>query len=118
MNVNPELIITQLGPLQDVAATIKAVNVSNGWFEGNERPFSADCALLHSEVSEMYEAARHRNPPSDHLPEFSAIEEEAADILIRLLDTATRHNLRLAEAVAAKIAFNERRGKHHGGKAE
>jgi hypothetical protein len=62
-------------------ALVKEVNQLNGWFD-DPRPFAADVALLHSEVSEMYEG--HRN--GDHVNRA----EEAADILIRLLDTCER----------------------------
>ena len=117
MTINQALIKTLLDPLEDVAIAIRRVNEDNGWYD-HQRPLSADAALLHSEVSELYEAHRHKNPPSEHIPEFSAMEEEAADILIRLLDTVSRHNLRLGPAVAAKLAFNATRGYKHGGKAE
>ena len=45
-------------------------------------------ALMHSELSEALEAHLHGNPPSDHIPEFSGLEEEFADLLIRVFDTA------------------------------
>jgi hypothetical protein len=71
-------------------------------------------ALMHSELSELLEGHRHRNPPSDHIPEFSAAEEEAADLLIRLLDTAREEKWRIGEAVLAKMDFNATRPYKHG----
>jgi NTP pyrophosphatase (non-canonical NTP hydrolase) len=71
-------------------------------------------ALMHSELSEMLEAIRHGNPPSDHIPEFTGAEEEAADLVIRLLDWCGARNIRLADAILAKMAFNENRPHKHG----
>ena len=74
-------------------------------------------ALMHSELSEALEGYRHGNPPSDHIPEFSAVEEELADVVIRIMDHAAARHLRVGEAVTAKILFNRGRPAKHGGKA-
>ena len=73
-------------------------------------------ALIHCEVAEATEGARHGNPPSEHIPEFSAIEEEMADIVIRCMDLAGAKGYRLAEAIVAKHGFNKTRPHMHGGK--
>lgn len=88
---------------------VREVNELNGWFDV-ARPFAADIALLHSEVSEMYEGWRN--------DDIDNVHEEAADILIRLLDTAERHGIDLLTEVAKKLAKNRTRGYRHGGKAE
>lgn len=72
-------------------------------------------ALMHSELSEGLEAIR-KNLMSDHLPEFKGIEEELADVLIRILHYAHRFELRVGEAVLAKMEFNETRPFKHGDK--
>lgn len=74
-------------------------------------------ALMHSELSEALEALRHGNGPSDHIPEFSGVEEELADVVIRIADYAQKRGLRVAEAIIAKMAFNNNREHRHGGKA-
>lgn len=73
-------------------------------------------ALMHSELSEMLEGLRRGNPASEHIPEFTAVEEEAADLMIRLLDWCGGTRLRLGEAILAKMAFNENRPFMHGKK--
>lgn len=73
-------------------------------------------ALMHSELSEMLEAYRHGNPPSEHIPAFSAVEEELADIVIRVMDHGGARGMRVAEAILAKMDFNANRPIKHGGK--
>lgn len=70
-------------------------------------------ALMHSELSEALEADR-KSLPSEHIPDFSGIEEELADCVIRILDFAGHHELRLAEAITAKLEFNLSRPFKHG----
>lgn len=73
-------------------------------------------ALMHSELSEMLDAVRHGNGPSDHIPAFSAAEEELADNVIRSMDWAGFKGYRLAEAIVAKMEYNATRPQMHGGK--
>lgn len=70
-------------------------------------------ALMHSELSEALEADR-KDLPSEKIPGFSGVEEELADCIIRILDFAGHHNLRLAEAIAAKLQHNLSRPFMHG----
>lgn len=87
-----------------------------GWWDRDRA--DAECiALMHSELSELLEALRESNPPDKHLPAFSSAEVEAADVVIRMMDWAEHRGLRLAEAIAAKAAFNRDRPYRHGGKA-
>ena len=89
-----------------------------GWWEKGiaNRNQGEQIALMHSELSEALEAIRHKNPPSDHIPEFSGIEEELADVIIRIMDFSEAYGFRTAEAVIVKQAFNEGRAYKHGGK--
>lgn len=73
-------------------------------------------ALIASEsVGEGLEAVR-KNPlaPSDHIPDFTAEEEEMADAIIRILDYSGRYHLRIGECVVEKMRFNEGRPYMHG----
>ena len=74
-------------------------------------------ARMHSELSELVEALRHGDPPDQHCPEFRSSEVELADLVIRALDWAQQRGLRLPEAMAAKMAYNESRPYLHGKKS-
>lgn len=86
-----------------------------GWWD-KTRSDGELIALMHSELSEALEALRHGNPPSEHIPEFTGVEEEMADLLIRVFDASAARGWRLIEALAAKMDFNESREYRHGGK--
>ena len=90
--------------------------VEHGWWE-DERSFGEVVALMHSELSEALEYARKNpNATSDHIPEFTGVEEELADVIIRIFDYAGMKNLRLGEAIFAKMEFNKGRPYKHGKK--
>lgn len=76
---------------------------------------SEKIALEHSELSERLETLR-KDPDKidEHCPEFKNIEIECADLIIRCLDFCGRRNLRIGEAIVAKMAFNETREHMHG----
>ena len=88
---------------------------SKGWWEA-ARSDGELIALMHSELSEALEGARHGNPPSEHIPEYSAIEEELADVIIRIMDYAVAKNYNVGKAIVEKMQFNSTRKFKHGGK--
>jgi NTP pyrophosphatase (non-canonical NTP hydrolase) len=117
---------------KEMQKEVTKVNVANGWFEVAERPFSTDIALLHSEVSEAYEA--HRLWGMEDATPYASVQNlvpydpgaakpegvgsEFADILIRLLDSCERHDIDLLVEYERKLAYNRTRGYRHGGKSE
>ena len=89
--------------------------VEKGWWD-SEVPDGLAIALMHSELSEALEAARHGNGPDDHIPSFNGLEAELADVVIRIMDYSQARGLRIAQAIEAKIAYNKTRPFKHGGK--
>ena len=94
---------------------IHKIAKSKGWHD-TPLDFPAFIANLHGEVSEAWEAYRKHNPDSEHLKGFSAIEEELADCIIRIMDVAHENKLDIAHAILAKMKFNKTRPFRHGGK--
>jgi len=101
-------LVTQL------ANTIHQEAVAHGFYPNGIRNEAECIALMHSELSEALEGLRHGNGTGEHIPEFSQVEEELADCLIRIFDYAGWKRLRLAEAMLAKMAFNKTRPLKHG----
>jgi NTP pyrophosphatase (non-canonical NTP hydrolase) len=89
---------------------------SKGWWD-KEPNHPEQLALMHSELSEGLEYLRHGNGPSDHIPAFSGLEEELADVIIRIMSYAGKTGLKISEAVLAKMEYNAGRPHMHGGKA-
>ena len=94
------------------------VSESRGWYIPKDDPekLGNKIALMHSELTEALEALRNGDQRSDHIPVFTGMEEEFADTIIRIMHFAERMNLRVAEAILAKIEFNATRPYKHGGK--
>jgi NTP pyrophosphatase (non-canonical NTP hydrolase) len=105
-------LILAVGRFQDI---VYQNAKSKGWHDKPNDPV-VSLALIHCEASEAVEAIRHGNPPSEHIPRFSGVEEELADIVIRCMDLSQEKGYRLGEAIVAKHEFNRTRPIKHGGK--
>lgn len=108
--------------IKDLQRIAHQDSVRNGWYDGPERNLPEMICLMHSELSEALEALRDPNEDgslkqSEKIPEFSELEEELADAIIRIADFAEYQGLNLEDAISAKLAMNRTRGFKHGGKS-
>src|SRR5207302_959317 len=81
-----------------------------GWWDEGKHKSEVECLMLVvTELSEAVEYLRHGNGPSDHIPEFSGVEEEISDSIVRLLDMSGAFGYRIGAALISKMRFNEGR---------
>jgi len=107
-----EYFVTGWGHLQEECHDIAR---EKGWWDEPRRDGEI-IALIHSELSECLEAMRNGYELDDKIPEFSGVEAELADAIIRIMDFAGSAKLRVAEAILAKMEYNRSRPHKHGGK--
>lgn len=85
-----------------------AFGVPSDWPAPKNVKLPAILALVHSEVSEAYEAFASRD--------LKGFAEEMADVVIRVLDCTAGLGIDLGPAILAKLEKNRARGFRHGGK--
>jgi NTP pyrophosphatase (non-canonical NTP hydrolase) len=111
--------------LDELAEAFNEESIRKG-FVDPEKPRSVEAisALLHSEVSELFEAYRDGklNHPTKKMIEMDGgmmtnLEEELADIIIRALQNSLELGVpSIGRAVLAKFRHNQSRPAMHGGK--
>lgn len=108
-------------PLNRAANLIAEWNEVQGFWASNNT--GEKIALMHSELSEALDADRnsvkHGHPvmcTKLGLEHLTGVEEELADVLIRVLDFAGHHKLNLGTALRDKLLFNLTRPYMHGKK--
>lgn len=100
--------------IQDLCEECHAIACDRGWYAKGERNKGELIALIHSELSEALEALRDGNKPDSKCPEYSSLEVELADALIRIFDMAGYLKLDLEGALGAKMEINRGRPHRHG----
>lgn len=115
--MNYESALDFIGSFTITQANVYETAQAKGWYENGSPNEGERIALMHSELSEALEAIR-KDPdkPSEHIPCFTGLEEELADVVIRIMDFAQHKNLQVAQAILAKAAYNRTRPHKHGGK--
>ena len=90
----------------------------HGWYD-TEKSFGEDIALMHSELSEAFEAYRINGDPAKSWVENGkpeGVPSELADVIIRVLDACERYGIDIEKALRDKAFYNESRSYRHGGK--
>jgi len=98
----------------ELARDIHRNAVEHGFWPPEGRNNGEAIALMHSELSEALEALRDGNPKSVKAPGYSQLEEELADVIVRVLDFAGGLELDVAGALLAKMQYNAGRPPKHG----
>jgi NTP pyrophosphatase (non-canonical NTP hydrolase) len=108
-------MLSFVGQFNKVAYKAHSTAVKKGWWD-TDRSDGELIALMHSELSEALESLRNGNLPDDKIPEFSGVEAEFADVIIRIMDMSVKRGYNVAEAIEAKMKYNQGREYKHGGK--
>lgn len=127
--LNPDLAISQERAekaINGIAADVHAMAVSKGWWPAEGRNDGEVLALMHSEISEALEALRQGGGESakrlsvtaddGSTRPMSAMEEEMADLVLRVFDYAGARGLNIGSAIVSKMAYNAGRPERHGKK--
>ena len=111
-NIRNQLFVSYFKHIQKWA---HGVAVDKGFWDV-DRNDGELLALIHSEISEALEALRKNVAHDKHLPQYTGVEVELADAVIRIMDMAQRRGYNLADAIVDKIEFNKTREHKHGKK--
>lgn len=98
----------------DVQRAVHENAVNKGFWKADSN-VSTKIALIHSEVSEGFEAFR-KGDNDDKLVDRPGLEVELADAIIRMMDLAEHLGYDLADAIIRKHAYNKTRPVLHGKK--
>jgi NTP pyrophosphatase (non-canonical NTP hydrolase) len=120
---------TPMTTVNEIADAVHALAWRQGWHSDEENLdafLERACNNLHDEVSELHEAWRNNDlhnacDKSEKmialgLSPLTCIEEELADIVIRVFDNARKFNVDILSAILRKHSFNASRPLRHGGK--
>jgi len=108
--------------ISEIADSVHELAWKKGWHDVEETEdhfVERMCNNLHDEVSELHEAWR-TNVLRKHCGKYgcnlTCLEEELADIIIRVLDNSLKLGVDIEHAIRVKHAYNKKRPMRHGGK--
>lgn len=115
--------------LNEIADEVHKLAWEKGWHSDEESEdafIERACNNLHDEISELHEAWRNNylRKPCDKadlmeaagIKPLTALEEEMADIIIRVADNSLKLGIDIQSVVERKHLFNKTRSTRHGGK--
>lgn len=125
-------VVRVLDTLETLRDSCHRNSKEKGFWDVEPWNFGEKIALIHSELSEMFEAWRKNARESEkdiHIidPKYrsedntigtrriTAIEEEVADVFIRLMDLCGKLDIDVGRVVLAKMQYNTGRPHMHGG---
>ena len=99
-----------------IIAKCQEISIANKYYDEDKKDTIeyqiAKLALIITEVVEAIEAIRRKSGNSDKIKNFSQLEEEIADVLIRTLDFAKAYDLAIIPAILEKLDYNAKRADH------
>lgn len=118
------------GNMTEIARVVHQLARDKGWYndesETENQYVERMCNNLHDEVSELHEAWRNGllHEYCDKTPKMldlrieplTCLEEELADLVIRVFDNSQRLGVDILSAIRRKHQFNRSRQRRHGGK--
>lgn len=107
--------------LNELSNEFHNLAIEKGWYrdlETFDQFIERTCNNLHDEVCELHTAWRENkiNENCDKPIKLSYLEEELADIIIRVLDAAANLRINIGRAVYEKHSYNKMREYRHGNK--
>lgn len=99
--------------LTNKAKRLHKDNTEKGWWDDKDNPLIVPTKLMLtvSEIAEAMEGDR-KNLQDDHLPQYTMLECEIADAMIRLLDLAGFLQSDIGQVIEDKLAYNRKRADH------
>ncbi len=112
--------------LRQLSKELHATSRGKGWWHDRDKLALTKAGQVHvdigclalciTELSEAIENVRAGYTPDDKVPQYSGLEAELADTIIRIMDFAAARNLNVVGALFAKSEMNKGRAHRHGGK--
>lgn len=108
--IAPQTRVSFMVAWKRMAKAVHARSIEKGFWEVDQTPWQI-LGQISDEVAEAVDAVGR---DSSAIPGFSALEEEIADIVLRIMDYSARAGLDIPGAMLAKHVYNTKRPYLHG----